>query len=803
MNQCPTDSMLTQVLTDILPENEQGKLDEHLSRCPTCRERLEAVAQVTEFGSVFGSVSSQPPTSSFHLKRVMDQLITESSQSVALFSTPASSEHSKATLPVLQPTLLPGYLGRLGNIQIRRVIGRGGMGVVFEGLDSILNRTVAVKVLSPHLLERPEAKNRFVREAQSAAALTHENVVAIHAISEADGIPFLVLQYVDGESLAERLTRQKVLPFEEVLRIGQQVARGLSAAHDRGMVHRDIKPGNILLDSETGNARITDFGLAKHLGNESLTRVGMLAGTPAYMSPEQATDSALDARSDLFSLGVVLYQASSGELPFKADSPFVLLNQIRSANEKPLHEINPELPEWFCSIVHSLLRKEPENRISSAAELADLLEQRNSILPVRTSANNSRRTWNPVILISTLLLSGICIAAIIFLVQRQQEVLTSHATQAEAVIQGFQIVGDERKYPSLAEAIDAVSEKGTIIIHGDGPFSTPTIRIENKNMTVRAAPGSHPRFIPETTGNGNFRQFLSTNSDLTLEGIEIYWPLKAPVTKMDDPSQRAILYSSNRKLSILNCRIVSGDATACIGSTGQDVVIERCHIVSPNGCCLAWKVSSSPVHLENNVIECRAIMNIGRPPNMANIVRKGIYLARNIFSGERVLNVFVELNPRFSFPVKAFRNIVDCTHPLTVLTLPRNPFDINHPETIRDLGKAVVSWSEDSNVYRKHTDYLSALRTSQIKMAELNISQSAELKNVAQWQEFWNMKDTRSIEGDIQFQTRTGPTPLTVLQLKQIANTSGPLMKEMGPSTDLIGPGEAYHQWCKSNLLRN
>jgi serine/threonine-protein kinase len=163
------------------------------------------------------------------------------------------------------------------------------MGVVFEGHDPALNRTVAIKVLAAVLAADEAARERFRREAQAAAALEHENIVAIHAIDQVYGTPFLVLQYVAGESLAERLAREGRLPFAEVRRIGAQVARGLAAAHAKSLVHRDIKPANILLEAATGRAKIADFGLAKAVDEGSLTRAGMVVGTPEFMSPEQAT----------------------------------------------------------------------------------------------------------------------------------------------------------------------------------------------------------------------------------------------------------------------------------------------------------------------------------------------------------------------------------------------------------------------------------------------------------------------------------------------------------------------------------
>ena len=194
-------------------------------------------------------------------------------------------------LDFLQPSDKTGFIGRVGNYYVRRMIGWGGMGIVLEAVDPLLKRTVAIKMLSPWKMLDAETEGRFLREAQSAAALAHENVVAIHAVEQVAGKLILVLEYVAGETLHDRVRREGKLPLDEVVRFGAQVARGLAAAHSRGLIHRDIKPANILLSEETGRAKIADFGLAKPTGEEGLTLDGTVVGTPEFMSPEQASNA--------------------------------------------------------------------------------------------------------------------------------------------------------------------------------------------------------------------------------------------------------------------------------------------------------------------------------------------------------------------------------------------------------------------------------------------------------------------------------------------------------------------------------
>ena len=265
-------------------------------------------------------------------------------------------------------------LGRLGGYDVLEIIGRGGMGVVLKGFDRELKRCVAIKVLAPHLAQSSLAKKRFAREAQAAAAVVHPNVLAIHQVQPSGRLPFLVMPLVAGESLAQRLTAQGRLELKETLRIGMQAAAGLAAAHEQGLVHRDVKPANILLEKGVERAVLTDFGLARAADDVSMTRWGIIAGTPQYMSPEQARGEPLDGRSDLFSLGCVLYEMATGVSPFRADSTMATLRRLIDDPPPAMASLNPELPPWFIAIVERLLEKDPSRRFGSAKEVSELLE---------------------------------------------------------------------------------------------------------------------------------------------------------------------------------------------------------------------------------------------------------------------------------------------------------------------------------------------------------------------------------------------------------------------------------------------
>src|SRR6059036_1764920 len=263
-------------------------------------------------------------------------------------------------------------------------LGRGGMGVVYKARDERLKRQVAIKVLPPELAFREEIRIRFLREAETAARLSHPHIVPIHSVGEGpDGLVYFVMAYVDGESVAAKLKRRGSLPAEESRRIMQETADALGAAHALGIIHRDVKPDNILLEGSRGRVVVTDFGIAKALssttGPATLTATGVAIGTPHYMSPEQAAgDREIDGRSDLYSLGVVAYQMLTGELPFNAPTvPGILMKQITEL-PPPIGEKCPECPDDLAACVMRCLEKEPEARWPTADALRRALESRST-----------------------------------------------------------------------------------------------------------------------------------------------------------------------------------------------------------------------------------------------------------------------------------------------------------------------------------------------------------------------------------------------------------------------------------------
>jgi HD-like signal output (HDOD) protein/predicted Ser/Thr protein kinase len=269
----------------------------------------------------------------------------------------------------------PNTVVRIRNFQLVEKIGQGAMGVVFKGQDRTQNRLVAIKMMIPGLARVPTALNRFAREARLAAAIRHDNVVETVAITELRGTPVLVMEFINGRSLQDYLDSGRAFTVKEIVRIGQQIASGLTAAHGLHLIHRDIKPANILLEDNTNRVRITDFGLARDMREtSSLTSHGVPIGTPSYMSPEQADGDVLDQSTDLFSLGTILYTLCTGQVPFMATSVLNLL-QVISTSPVPIRTLNSQIPEWleqFIGRLHSLQRKDRP----TAVEVSHFLAQR-------------------------------------------------------------------------------------------------------------------------------------------------------------------------------------------------------------------------------------------------------------------------------------------------------------------------------------------------------------------------------------------------------------------------------------------
>jgi serine/threonine-protein kinase len=365
---------LRQVLAVRAGEEFEADVAEHLERCDSCRRELELLAGGAEWWSDARSYLTPVDPA----VATADSAHGDATRRGDVSGTAHDSHFFaglRKQLGFLAPTDVAGSLGRLGPYEITDVIGRGGMGIVLAAHDPALKRPVAIKVLAAEWAHNATARRRFAREAQAAAAVVHDHVVPIYSVDANGDVPYLVMAHIPGRSLQQRIDGTGPLEIREILRIGMQTASGLAAAHVQGLVHRDIKPANILLENSVERVRITDFGLARAVDDVSQTQSGILAGTPQYMSPEQAAGEAVDHRTDLFSLGSVLYAMCTGRSPFRAETTVAVIRRICDGRCRPVREVNPDVPEWLAEIIEKLHEKKPDDRFQTAAEVAELLER--------------------------------------------------------------------------------------------------------------------------------------------------------------------------------------------------------------------------------------------------------------------------------------------------------------------------------------------------------------------------------------------------------------------------------------------
>lgn len=360
---CYDAGSLSLLLESRLGSDDETAVTRHLDRCDDCRAKLEGLA-----------ADASEWTAMRDMLREVDGDADFSWTATRPFLRDVAEEHH-VPLDFLAPTDDPASLGRLGHYEVTGVIGRGGMSVVLKAFDRPLNRYVAVKVLAPQLAANGSARRRFEREAQAAAAVVHEHAIAIHSVAEFNGLPYLVMPYFPSRSLQRRIDDAGPLSVVETLRIARQVAAGLAAAHAQGLVHRDVRPANILLENGVERAVVTDFGLARAIDDATVTCSGVIAGTPQYMAPEQARGESIDRRADLFSLGSVIYAMCTGRAPFRAETTLGVLRRVCDDEPHPIRELNPEVPAWLADFVARLHAKDPAARFQEAREVADLLER--------------------------------------------------------------------------------------------------------------------------------------------------------------------------------------------------------------------------------------------------------------------------------------------------------------------------------------------------------------------------------------------------------------------------------------------
>lgn len=375
---CLSPEMLEAFHFGRLPESVLEEVASHLETCPRCESLAGRFDKnVDSVLLAIRSPASEPPAAPEPPKGTTE---VDPSQAYPFLRPPQSTEE----------------IGRLGNFRVRKLLGSGGMGYVFDAEDLLLQRPVALKVMKPDLAADADAWQRFVREAQLTASIQHRHLATVFETGQENAVLFLAMERLQGESLATRLERTPRLEVAELLRIGREIAVALCVIHRRGLIHRDIKPDNIWLEAPGANVKVLDLGVARYVNERHrLTRRGMVMGTPAYMSPEQARGQDLDARSDLFALGALLYRAASGQDPFSAGSAMGVMAAVAMATPRPLQELAATIPPRLAQLINRLLAKDVRARPSTADAVVRELEEIEAELTrgpePRASAKPSRR----------------------------------------------------------------------------------------------------------------------------------------------------------------------------------------------------------------------------------------------------------------------------------------------------------------------------------------------------------------------------------------------------------------------------
>lgn len=353
--------------------SQDGRFDavaQHLAACSICWEYVSQRQVAARLGDNLVLELSVPGAN--------PNLASTTRPKLAEPSAPCNASY-QAELDILDPPTADGAIGGLLKYDVLEVRGRGGMGVVLKGYDRQLKRVVAIKLMSRRLMQADKSLKRFEREAILAASINHPNVVTIHGVESHRGSPFIVMEYVEGQSLAQRIDSRGKLSIVETVRLSSQIASGLAAAHSRGVIHRDIKPANIMLEDRIERVKITDFGLARIAQeNSDLTSLGEAVGTPLYMSPEQIEGVELTTATDIFSLGCVIYAMLTGQSPFIGGHQLKIVQRIANEEPPPLDIVDPSVPQGLAAIVTRMLEKDPRNRTITASEIetrlhADLL----------------------------------------------------------------------------------------------------------------------------------------------------------------------------------------------------------------------------------------------------------------------------------------------------------------------------------------------------------------------------------------------------------------------------------------------
>lgn len=710
--ECPTTFQLGQLLQGTLDEVAEADLEGHIESCLDCQQRIERLAVGQRTSDELAKRLRHAGDFSPALRQVIDDCAADDPPT--RFERPSLRD---------QPTLPPRPRGKLpthiGEYEVLDLIGKGGMGLVLKCRDPKLNRIVAIKLLSPRMSDDETCRQRFLREARAAAAINQPNVVTIYAVvdreSDEPGAlgPYIVMEFVNGPSLREYMEQHGSLTPKQVAQLGVQIAQGLAAAHARGVIHRDIKPANIVMDLQSGRVKLTDFGLARLDDDVTLTRTGVIAGTPAFMSPEQALGKPLDHRSDLFSLGSVLYVLCSGQLPFEQTKTQTVVERVLTDDPQSLAEVSPQMPNELAEIIGRLHAKDPNHRIDSALEVVRGLKQlvkrldrdgwgkgpltNGSATKVpQTQVDHSRATTGieTVIEPGTTCVSvsqqkyGIFVGATVIAVlgiiitgwmlgpdSNQPAPQTSQKVDAEVDAWLARNLGEAspqqprhdsrfrltshggQQFHTLEDAVRAIvespQEEAILEVTSSVPIPFVPVTFQQKRVTIKAAPGERPIFLSHVQGE---IPLIDVENDLVLQGLEIQHlaPHNAFQNGPGFLPVSTTIRVRNGRLRAANCRFAITLPARCFEVRGGDGIdLMNCEIHSGLGAGVELFLDADDADVtakfENCVMRCGRIAELKR----LSANRSGqVLMLRNTMICERLFELMDLPNQG---PVNGFR----------------------------------------------------------------------------------------------------------------------------------------------------
>ena len=543
---CPEDGEIRTFLADRLDDPDRAKyLEEHISDCPDCRDRIERICAPILDGvrAHLGDTGKLSPAGE-------SEALAEAIRRLVGGVPGDESKREGAPTPLAAISDFLGYpsneAASLGTYELIEVLAEGGMGIVLRAHDRNLEREVAIKILDPVLAADPKARELFLREARAAAAIEHENVLPIYFVENGDSLPWFVMPLARGGTLAERLERREeglVGDFDRVIDLSLQLARGLAAAHARGLIHRDIKPANVMLDETGTSAWLADFGLAAALENPEDSKP--IGGTPGFMAPEVVGGDPADERSDLFSLGCVFFAMAFGRPAFSGDTVEALLESVASEDREDSSPRGDGVPRWYGELVAELLAKSPADRPDSADDVARLLDARRD---ERRSKAWRAKLWRRCLRSSALIAgvaglaaAGLWVAAASGFSRGVNRVL---ANIAEAP---FSVAGRYGVHRSLGDALRVAGDGAVIEIFGNDTWETSPVRIRGKDLILRGAPGDAPVLVSTSQDS----PMLRSDSNLTIENLELKTEL--PPRK----GMPSLVHFTGKSLVLERCRLRS------------------------------------------------------------------------------------------------------------------------------------------------------------------------------------------------------------------------------------------------------